>query len=133
MEKRLPKYKLLLAAVIIAIVSFVDFQLFGRHTHRPDIPAVAIGVIQLATLVFILWLGRWVWRGMPVIRSAWTYSYIAVIAVCTAIGALATFFSVGGVLVTVVGFIRPFFASPMPLLISYLIAKVQDSNRFNMQ
>lgn len=133
MRRKLPKAKLLLAAVIIAIISFADFQFFGRHAYRPDMPAAIIGIIQLVTLLVILWLGRWIWSGEPGICKVWTYSYITVVLVCAVIGILALYFSIGAVAVSVVGFIRPFFASPMPLLISYLIFKVQDNNWFNMQ
>jgi hypothetical protein len=129
MERKLPKYKLLLVAIIIAIISFLDFQYFGRHAYRPDIPAAAIGVIQLIGLLVILWLGRWVWSDTAGIRKVWTYSYIAVTLLCAAIGVLVLLFPKGGsIAATTVGFIRPFFASPMPLLISYLIFKVQNGN-----
>lgn len=128
MEKKLPKYRFLLAAVAITIISFADFQLFGRHAYRPAISAILIGVIQLITLLAILILGRWVWSGQPGIHKAWTYSYIAVVLLCAVIGTLTLLFSIGSTAVSVAGFIRPFFASPMPLLISYIIFKAQSGN-----
>ena len=128
MEGRLNKRHFWLGTILISVISMLDYQFLASTHHMLELQAIMRGFLHISILLIILLIGCFVWRGMRFTVHLWIYIYLLVIVFISVAGLTSYSLNLPISKVPVIGFIRPFFCSPMPMLIFYMLRSLSNNH-----
>lgn len=121
------KKRLWVAGIAIVLICWVDHQLFSEGIGARYIPAMTRQLGHLAILLLTMAVGYWGWKNNPHswAKRFWLLIYTVFIIVLTLVGIINWQWQLfDKSLLDIISTIRYAFCSPLPLLMIYVLTKL---------